>query len=56
MKIGVGRETTIISIMNGIESEVKIGAAYGMEKVLYAVSVGINPERILKTGKRFFSA
>jgi 2-dehydropantoate 2-reductase len=42
MKIRVGPETTIISVMNGIESEMKIGAAYGMEKVLYAVSVGID--------------
>jgi 2-dehydropantoate 2-reductase len=42
IKLRVGQETTIISIMNGIESEKKIGAAYGMEKVLYAVSVGID--------------
>lgn len=42
MKTRVGRETTIISVMNGIESEMKIGAAYGMEKVLYAVSVSID--------------
>jgi 2-dehydropantoate 2-reductase len=31
--------------MNGIESEMKIGAAYGMEKVLYAVSVGLDGVR-----------
>jgi len=60
MKNRVGRETTIISIMNGIESEIKIGAAYGMEKVLYAVSVGIdglregNRVNFKKRGKIFF--
>jgi len=45
IKSRVGRETTIISVMNGIESEIKIGAAYGMEKVLYAVSVGMDGVR-----------
>ena len=45
MKIRVGRETTIISVMNGIESEMTIGAAYGKEKVLYAVSVGLDGVR-----------
>ena len=41
----VGAETAIISVMNGIESEERIGAVYGMEKVLYAVSVGIDALR-----------
>jgi 2-dehydropantoate 2-reductase len=45
MKNRVGEETTIISVMNGIESEERIGAAYGMEKVLYAVAVGIDALR-----------
>lgn len=45
MKNRVGEETTIISVMNGIESEERIGAVYGMEKVLYAVSVGIDALR-----------
>ncbi len=45
MKNRVGAETTIISVMNGIESEEQIGAVYGMEKVLYAVSVGIDALR-----------
>jgi 2-dehydropantoate 2-reductase len=45
MKNRVGAETTIISVMNGIESEERIGAAYGMEKVLYAVAVGIDALR-----------
>ena len=42
MRNRVGAETAIISVMNGIESEERIGAVYGMEKVLYAVSVGID--------------
>jgi 2-dehydropantoate 2-reductase len=45
MKNRVGAETTIISVMNGIESEEQIGAAYGKEKVLYAVSVGLDALR-----------
>jgi 2-dehydropantoate 2-reductase len=45
MKTRVGHETTIVSVMNGIESEMKIGAAYGMEKVLYAVSVSLDGVR-----------
>jgi len=45
MRNRVGAETDIISVMNGIESEERIGAVYGMEKVLYAVSVGIDALR-----------
>ena len=45
MKNRVGTETAIISVMNGIESEERIGAVYGMEKVLFAVSVGIDALR-----------
>ena len=45
MKHRVGADTIIISVMNGIESEERIGAAYGMEKVLYAVSVGLDALR-----------
>ena len=45
MKSSVGAETLIISVMNGIESEERIGAVYGMEKVLYCVSVGIDALR-----------
>ena len=60
IKNRVGPETTIISVMNGIESEIKIGAVYGMEKVLYAVSVGLDGVRegtrvnFKKRGKIFF--
>jgi 2-dehydropantoate 2-reductase len=45
MRNRVGAETDIVSVMNGIESEERIGAVYGMEKVLYAVSVGIDALR-----------
>ena len=45
MRNTVGAETAIMSVMNGIESEERIGAAYGIEKVLYAVSVGIDALR-----------
>lgn len=41
----VGDQTTIISVMNGLDSEETIGAAYGMDKMLYAVSVGIDAVR-----------
>jgi 2-dehydropantoate 2-reductase len=45
MRNRVGAETAIMSVMNGIESEERIGAVYGMDKVLYAVSVGIDALR-----------
>ena len=41
----VGDETTIISVMNGIDSEERIGSVYGKEKVLYAINVGIDALR-----------
>ena len=41
----VGGQTTIISVMNGLDSEAYIGSVYGMDKVLYAVSVGIDALR-----------
>lgn len=41
----IGESTTIISIMNGLESEEIIGAIYGMDKVLYATSMGIDALR-----------
>jgi len=56
----IGEDTTIISVMNGIESEDRIGAVYGMEKMLYAVAVGIDAlrqeDRVVytKQGKLFF--
>jgi 2-dehydropantoate 2-reductase len=60
MKMRVGTETIIMSVMNGIDSEERIGAIYGMEKVLYTVAVGIDAlrdgNRVVYTnqGKIFF--
>ncbi|MCX5826438.1 MAG: 2-dehydropantoate 2-reductase [Deltaproteobacteria bacterium] len=45
MKSGVGKNTIIISLMNGIDSEERIGAIYGAEKILYATVVGIDALR-----------
>ncbi|MCF8106917.1 MAG: ketopantoate reductase family protein [Desulfohalobiaceae bacterium] len=45
LKTSVGDSTTIISIMNGLDSEEFIGSVYGMDKLLYAVSVGIDAVR-----------
>lgn len=56
----VGDDTLILSVMNGIESEEQIGAAYGREKVLFAVAVGIDAVRqdncvtFSQLGKVFF--
>jgi 2-dehydropantoate 2-reductase len=41
----VGDDTAIISIMNGLDSEDAIAAVHGAEKVLRAVSVGIDAVR-----------
>ena len=46
MKNRVGKKTTILSVMNGIESEERIGAVYGMDAVLYAIAVGIDAVRV----------
>ncbi|MEE4609168.1 MAG: ketopantoate reductase family protein [Desulfobacteraceae bacterium] len=45
LKPFVGPDTVILSVMNGLESEAIIGAAVGQEKVLYAISVGIDAVR-----------
>jgi 2-dehydropantoate 2-reductase len=42
----VGDSTTIISVMNGLESEEYIGSIYGMGKMLYAISTGIDALRV----------
>jgi 2-dehydropantoate 2-reductase len=60
IKNRVGKETIILSVMNGIDSEERIGAVYGMDKLLYAVAVGIDALRDGKAvtyttqGKLFF--
>jgi 2-dehydropantoate 2-reductase len=41
----VGGQTTILSVMNGLESEGLIGARYGLEKLVYAIAVGIDAVR-----------
>jgi 2-dehydropantoate 2-reductase len=41
----VGDSTIIISVMNGLDSEEYIGSVCGTDKVLYAVSVGIDALR-----------
>lgn len=45
IKRRIGGKTIILSVMNGIDSEEQLGAAYGMEKILYAVAVGIDALR-----------
>jgi 2-dehydropantoate 2-reductase len=45
LKVFVGPETVVISVMNGLESEAIIGEAVGKDKVLYAISVGIDAVR-----------
>ncbi|MFW6011743.1 MAG: ketopantoate reductase family protein [Desulfosalsimonas sp.] len=56
----VGDSTTIMSVMNGLESEEYIGSVFGMDKMLYAVSVGIDALRVqnqityTKQGKHYF--
>lgn len=41
----VGEETTLISVMNGLDSEEYLGSLYGKEKVLYAIAVAIDAVR-----------
>jgi 2-dehydropantoate 2-reductase len=40
-----GKDTTILSVMNGLESEETIGAVCGMDKLVYAIAVGIDAVR-----------
>ena len=39
------RDTTVLSVMNGLESEETIGAVCGMDKLVYAIAVGIDAVR-----------
>ena len=56
----VGDQTVILSVMNGLDSEALIGALYGMDRVLYGISVGIDALRTgnqvtySQPGKHFF--
>lgn len=45
MKNHVGDNTIILSLLNGITSEVLIGETYGMDKMLYALSFALTPNR-----------
>ncbi len=45
MKKAVGPATTILSVMNGIDSEQRIGAVYGMDRVVYGLTLGIDALR-----------
>jgi len=62
MKNSIGADTIVMSLMNGIDSEERIGAVYGEEKLLYAVVVGIDALRqgnratYTTQGKIFFGA
>jgi 2-dehydropantoate 2-reductase len=56
----VGPQTTIISVMNGLDSEDYLGSVFGMDKLLYCVAVGIDALRegsgvvYTKVGKLYF--
>lgn len=50
IKAVVGAETTVLSVMNGLESEQIIGSICGMDKMVYAIAVGIDAVR---EGNRF---
>ncbi|MEW6113498.1 MAG: 2-dehydropantoate 2-reductase [Thermodesulfobacteriota bacterium] len=41
----VADQTTIISVMNGLDSEEYLGSVYGMDKVLYAIAVAMDAVR-----------
>jgi 2-dehydropantoate 2-reductase len=41
----VSDQTTIISVMNGLDSEQYLGSVYGMDKMLYAIAVAIDALR-----------
>ncbi len=45
MKTHVGPETLIVSVMNGIDSEAQLGEAFGPDKVLYCIALGIDAVR-----------
>jgi 2-dehydropantoate 2-reductase len=56
----IGKDTLFLSVMNGLESEAIIAAQFGWERVLYAISVGIDAVRegnhitYTKAGKHIF--
>ncbi|GFO68193.1 2-dehydropantoate 2-reductase [Geomonas limicola] len=42
----VGPDTAILSVMNGIDSEERLAAVFGAEKLLYGLSLGIDAVRV----------
>ncbi|MGM9926472.1 MAG: ketopantoate reductase family protein [Bacillus sp. (in: firmicutes)] len=46
VKKHVGKQTIILSLLNGISSERIIGGAFGMEKVLYCVAQGMDAVKV----------
>ncbi len=42
----VGKETVILSLLNGISSEETIGQAFGMDKMLYSVAQGMDAVKV----------
>jgi 2-dehydropantoate 2-reductase len=42
----VGDETVMLSLMNGIESEVALSSAFGEEKILHSIVLGIDAVRV----------
>ncbi|MGG1691358.1 ketopantoate reductase family protein [Heyndrickxia ginsengihumi] len=46
VKHHVGKQTIILSALNGITSEAIIGETYGMEKILYCVAQGMDAVKI----------
>lgn len=56
----IGDSTIFVSFMNGLDSEETIGSIYGMDKVLFGISMGIDAVRqgnqvtFTKPGKHFF--
>ncbi len=45
IKAATGTETTVLSVMNGLESEQIIGSVCGMDKMVLAIAVGIDAVR-----------
>ncbi|MDR1482975.1 MAG: 2-dehydropantoate 2-reductase, partial [Synergistaceae bacterium] len=41
----VGPDTVVISLLNGITSEIEIGEAYGKKKILLSLALGTDPVR-----------
>ncbi|MDY0289037.1 MAG: ketopantoate reductase family protein [Sphaerochaeta sp.] len=46
IECAVGEGTVILSLLNGIESEVRLSEAYGEAHVLYAFAVGLNSTHV----------